>query len=103
MKIKKNDNVIIKSGKDNGKKGKVIAVYPTDKKVTVEGLNVLVKHVKPKKQGEKGQRVQFSRPIPVDKVALVCPKCNKPTRVGFKILEDGKKKRMCKKCKATVN
>ena len=103
MKIKKDDNVIVKSGKDRGKKGKVIAVYPTANKVTVEGLNLLVKHVKPKRQGEKGQRVQFSRPVPADKVGLVCPKCNKVTRVGYKILEDGKKKRVCKKCQATLN
>ena len=101
MKIKKGDNVIILTGKDIGKKAKVIYAYPEQQKVVVEGLNLLVKHVRPKKKGEKGQKVQFSHPVSVSKVALICPKCNRQTRVSYKILEDKKKVRYCKKCKNT--
>ena len=107
MKIKKGDKVKITKGKDRGKKGKVIQVLPTERKVVVEGLNLLVKHVRPRKQGEKGQRVQFNVPFPVSKIMFICPKCNKPTRVGFKYLTtpDKKKKkvRRCKKCQEIID
>ena len=101
MKIKKADNVIMLTGKDKGKKGKVLSVYTESDRITVEGLNLLVKNVRPKRQGEKGERVQYARPVNISNVALVCPKCSKPTRVAFKKLEDGKKMRLCKKCKNT--
>jgi len=89
------------AGKDKGKKGKVISINSEANKITIEGLNLQVKHVKPKRQGEKGQRVQFSKPVPVSNVSLICPKCNKKIRVNYKTLEDGKKMRTCKKCQAT--
>lgn len=101
MNIKKGDNVIILTGKDKGKKGRVITVDYESDRVTVEGLNLLVKHVRPKRQGEKGQRVQFARPLNVSNVALICPKCSKQIRVAYKILDDGKKMRCCKECKNT--
>lgn len=93
MKIRKNDQVLIISGKDRGKKGKVLEVFPKEEKVMVEGVNIRKKHVRPKKSGEKGQTVQVPLPISVSNVKLICPKCGQPTRVGHK-----NKYRVCKKC-----
>jgi len=102
MKLKKGDNVIVITGKDKGKKGKVVSVLVSKNKVVVEGLNLMIKHQRPKKQGEKGQRIQFPAPINSSKVALICPKCQKQTRVGFSI--EGKNKvRVCKKCKGVIS
>lgn len=101
IKIKINDKVKILSGKDNGKEGKVVQVLPSDDMVVVEGANKMHKHIKGQKRGEKGQRIEFSAPIKISNVQLVCPKCSKITRVGY-IEEGGKKKRSCKKCKATI-
>jgi len=97
MKIHKNDQVLIISGKDRGKKGKVLAVFPKEAAVVVEGSNIRKKHVKPKRSGEKGQVVETPAPIAVSNVKLICPKCGKLTRVGYKLVED-KKYRICKKC-----
>lgn len=102
MKIKKSDKVKIMVGKDRGKEGKVLQVFPDKNKVVVEGLNLVVKHMRPRKSGEKGQRIQFPAPLSAAKVLLVCVKCGKPTRVGHKILENGKNVRMCKKCKEVI-
>lgn len=101
MKIKKGDNVKIMTGKDAGKTGKVVQVLPQENKVVVENLNQIVKHMKPQKRGEKGQRFTFSAPVQLANVQLVCPKCNKITRVGMKLLADGKRQRLCRKCKET--
>ncbi len=98
MKIKKGDLVKIVSGKDKGKKGKVLQVFVKDRRITVEGRNVQIKHTRPKKEGEKGQRIQYSFPMSISNVMLICPKCNKPARVGFKKLADKKKMRRCHKC-----
>lgn len=97
MKIKKDDTVLIISGKDRGKQGKVLGVFPSERKLAVEGLNLKKKHVRPKKQGEKGQIVEVPAPVSISNVKLVCPKCGKPARVGYKIIEK-KKYRICKKC-----
>ena len=102
MKIKKNDKVKILTGKDKGKEGKVLQVLPRYDKVVVEGLNIKFKNLRPRKQGEKGQRIEYPGPMSTSNVALICPKCNKITRVGYKILEDKKKVRTCKKCKADI-
>jgi large subunit ribosomal protein L24 len=101
MKIKKNDQVKILSGKDRGKIGKVMRVSPKDSKAIVEGLNLVKKHTRPKRQGEKGQRVTVPAAIDLSNLMLVCPKCSKPSRVGFKIT-DKAKFRICKKCKSEV-
>lgn len=101
MKIIKNDTVLIKSGKDKGKKGKVMKIFPPDFKIVVEGINLVKKHAKPKKQGEKGQIVNIPKPLSVSNVMLVCPKCGQPTRVGYKFAEAGKL-RICKKCKQEI-
>ncbi len=99
MKIKKGDTIQIISGKDKGKKGKVLRVMPKDNKIVAEGLNLVTKHVRPKRVGEKGQRIRMATPLNVSKVLLVCPRCKKTIRVGYKILTDGIKKRFCRKCK----
>lgn len=101
LKIKKGDNVVMLSGKDKGKKGKIARVYPEKSKVIVEGLNLVTKHVRPRKEGEKGQKVQIPRSIALGKVMLVCPKCSKPSRVAWS-LEGDKKERVCKKCGRTI-
>lgn len=103
MKIKKGDKVKIITGKDKNKQGKVLQVLPQKEKVVVEGLNLVIKHVRPRRAGEKGQRIQFPAPLHISNVMLVCPKCNKSTRVGYKILENKKKVRLCKKCKEVID
>jgi len=94
MKIKKNDNVIVITGKENGKEGKVLAVDPINMKVTVEGINKVKKHVKPT-TNEPGGIIQVERPIDLSNVMLIDPNSKKPTRVGFKV-EGGKKVRIAK-------
>jgi len=102
MKIKKNDIVKIISGKDKGKKGKVLQVFPKQKRVVVEGINMMTKSVRPKKMGEKGQIVQYNAPINATNVLLFCSKCNKAVRTSYLIAKDKKKDRICRKCKQTV-
>lgn len=102
MKIKKGDTVQIIAGKDKGKTGKVIRNFPTKGRVAVEGINVYKKHIKPKRQDEKGEIVEVSRPLNASNLAIICPSCSKPTRLGTK-MENGSKQRMCKKCNKTIN
>ena len=101
MNIKKDDKVIVLSGKDKGKQGKVLVAEPKTGKVIVEGVNTASKHQKPRKQGEEGGIIKVETPIYASKVQLVCPKCGKGTRVGHKLV-DGKKTRVCKKCGAEI-
>ena len=101
MNIKKDDKVVVLSGKDKGKQGQILVSDPKAMKVIVEGVNVATKHQKPRKQGEEGGIIKVDTPIYVSKVQLVCPKCGKATRVGHKI-KDGKKSRVCKKCGAEI-
>ncbi len=96
MNIKKNDTVIVLSGKDKGKKGKVLEVSPKERKVIVENVNMVTKHVKPRKMGDQGGIVKAEGAMYACKVMLVCPKCGKPTRIAHKILNDGTKQRLCK-------
>ena len=101
--IKKDDLVVVLSGKDKGKQGKVLTVLPSESKVIVEGVNVVTKHKKP--PPARLTRAASSRkrpPIYACKVQRVCPKCNKPTRPAHKLLADGKKVRVCKKCGAEI-
>jgi large subunit ribosomal protein L24 len=101
MNIKKGDNVKILRGKNSGKTGKVLRVDPKLGMVTVEGVNIYKKHVRPKRQEEKGQMVELVRPLDVSKVQLVCPSCNKSTRIGIR--SEGKSKvRYCRKCNAAI-
>jgi large subunit ribosomal protein L24 len=100
MNIKNGDTVLIISGKDKNKSGKIVEVFPKENKVMVENLNLVKKHVRPKKSGEKGQRVEVSRAVDASSVKLICTKCKKPTRVGYRAVSQGheKKVRTCKKC-----
>ena len=99
--VKKDDTVKIISGDDRGKTGKVLEVSPKEGKIIVEGLNLVKKHVKPRKMGDQGGIVEAESAIYASKVQVVCPKCGKGTRVAHKI-EDGKKSRICKKCGAEL-
>ena len=101
MNVKKNDTAVVLSGKDKGKKGKVLSVEPETRKVIVEGVNVASRHQKPRKQGEEGGIIKKETPIYSSKVMTVCPKCSKATRVAHKIV-DGKKVRVCKHCGAEI-
>ena len=98
VKIKKDDNVRIISGKERGKNGKVLKVFPGKMTALVEKLNMQKKHTKPTNQNKQGGIVEKEGPIHLSNLMIICPKCNKPVRVSKKLLEDGKKVRQCKKC-----
>jgi large subunit ribosomal protein L24 len=105
MKIKKGDKVNILAGKDKGKEGKVLQIFADKNKASIDGLNLLIKHLRPNKQGEKGQRIEFPAPLSISNLGLICPQCGKITRVGYKLTEETvegkktkKKERVCKKC-----
>lgn len=104
MKIRKDDKVIIIAGKDKGKNGKVTKVLPDENKVVVEGLNIVKKRVRPRKEGQKGQIIQMAHPLNVSNVKLVCGSCGQPARVGYRLADKkegkNKKTRICKKCQA---
>ena len=101
MNVKKGDTIVVLSGKDKGKQGKVLGTVPREDKVVVEGINMVTCHVKPRKQGETGGIVQREAALYASKVQVVCPKCKKGTRVAHKV-ENGKKIRVCKHCGATL-
>ena len=101
MKIKKGDTVQVLAGNDKGKTGEVLEVITKQDKIIAKGINVRKKHVKPRKQGDEGGIISIECAIPSAKVNVVCPKCNKPTRIGYQI-EENKKVRVCKKCGAKL-
>jgi large subunit ribosomal protein L24 len=123
MKIKKGDKVKILIGKDRCKTGKVLQVFSDRHKASIEGLNLLIKHMRPRKKGEKGQRIEFPAPLDLSNLILICPKCGKPTRVNYKyidiakrsttgtqpgaeqvrVVHKKKKVRLCKKCKQAID
>lgn len=96
--VKKGDTVMIISGDDRGNKGKVLEVSPKEKKVIIEGRNMVKKHVKPRQMGQPGGIIEAEGAIYASKVMVICPHCNKPTRVGHKKFADGAKSRICKRC-----
>lgn len=97
MKIRKGDQILVISGKYRNKKSGVLRAFPKKRKIVVEGVNLVKRHQKPKRTGEKGQTVEMPLPIDISNVKLICPKCGKATRVGCKIINN-KKYRICKKC-----
>ena len=103
MKIKKGDTVKILAGKDKGRTGKVQKIFLKKSKVLVEGINIYKKHLKPKKEGQKGGIVEIARPLAFGKVVVICPACSKPTRVGYQLDKAGKKLRICKKCQSLID
>lgn len=96
--VKKDDTVVVISGNDKGKKGKVLGVSPKEGKVIVQGVHLVKKHVKPRRQGEAGGIVEAEGAIYASKVQLYCEKCGKGVRANYKTLDDGKKVRVCAKC-----
>ena len=96
--VKTGDTVVVINGKNRGRKGKVMQVSPAEDKVIVEGVNVVTKHVKPKKMGEQGGIIKAEGAMYASKVQIVYPRCKKPTRVAHKFYEDGSKGRVCAKC-----
>lgn len=101
MKIRKGDTVKIISGNDKGKQGKVLAVFPKDESVLIEGINIKKKHVRPKQQGKKGELVRMPAPFPASRVMILCSKCGKFSRAAYNTKE-GRKYRNCKKCGAEI-
>ena len=102
FKLKKNDQVVVISGKDRNKKGKIMRLRPHGNRAIVQGINIIKRHVRPTRDNPKGGIMQMEEPLHVSKLKLVCPKCSKPVRIGITILSDGTRKRMCKKCKEIV-
>jgi large subunit ribosomal protein L24 len=103
MKIKKNDNVLVIAGKDKGKKGKVRFAYPKHQKVIVEGVNFVKKHARATGQARQAGIIDREAPLAISNVMLLCEKCHKPARIGYRFLEDGKKVRYCKNCQEVVD
>jgi large subunit ribosomal protein L24 len=103
MKIRKNDTVLIITGKDKGKKGKVRFAYPREKRLVVEGVNMIKKHAKAKGQARQAGIIEREAPINEADVMLMCDKCSKPTRIGYRVLQDGRKARTCRACGEVVD
>jgi large subunit ribosomal protein L24 len=101
--IKKNDTVILIAGKEKGKKGRVITSNPSKGNLLIEKINIIKKHMKPSRKYMQGGIIEKEAPIHVSNVMLICPKCNKPTRIGTSFLQDGRKMRICKKCKEVID
>ena len=102
--VRKNDNVLVTTGKDRGKRGRVLKVLPEKNRVVVEGLNVIKRHTKPNPQRQiKGGVVEREAPMHASNVQIVCPECGKATRVGRRILGDGRKVRICRKCEGVLD
>jgi large subunit ribosomal protein L24 len=96
--IKRDDQVMILGGKNRGKKGKVLHVIPASGRVVVEGLNLIKKHVRRSQENPQGAIISRESPLPLDRVQPICPRCNRGVRVGFKVLGDGSKTRICRRC-----
>ena len=101
MKIKKKDQVRVMVGKDRGKEGAVTKVWPKQGKVAIDGVNAYKRHLRPRGEGQKGQITTLYRCLDVSKIALICPKCKQPTRVGYK-LGGEKSTRICRKCESEI-
>jgi large subunit ribosomal protein L24 len=103
MKIKKEDTVLVIVGKDKGKKGKVRQIMPKDNVLIIEGVNIIKRHMKARGQARQAGIIEREAPLQISNVMLVCPKCSKPVRIQSKILEDGKRVRICGKCNEVIN
>jgi len=103
MHIRKDDNVLVIAGKDKGKSGKVRFAYPKERRLIVEGVNFIKKHSRARGTTRQAGIVELETPIPVSNVMLLCNKCNRPTRIGWRFLEDGRKVRVCKSCQEIID
>ncbi|MEJ2183777.1 MAG: 50S ribosomal protein L24 [Nitrospirota bacterium] len=101
--IKAEDTVQVMTGKETGKRGRVLAVLPRKGAVLVERVNLIKKHMRPSRQVQQGGIIDKEAPLRISNVMLVCPKCDKPTRIGNRVLEDGRKLRLCKKCQEVID
>jgi large subunit ribosomal protein L24 len=103
LSIKKNDTVLIITGKEKGKRGRVLSFYPSKDRLLVEKINMIKKHMKPTRKYTQGGIIEKEAPLHVSNVMLICPKCNNPTRISNTSLDDGRKVRMCKKCREVMD
>lgn len=103
LSIKKNDTVLVISGKEKGKRGRVLSVYPSKERLLIEKVNIIKRHMKPSRKYAQGGIIEKEAPLHISNVMLICPKCNKPTRIGNTILQDGRKVRSCKKCREVID
>ena len=103
MKIRKNDTVLVIAGKDKGKTGKVRFAYPKEEQLIVESINFIKRHIRARGRVRQAGIIQLEAPIPVSNVMLLCSRCNHPTRVGFRFLEDGRKIRFCRRCSEVID
>lgn len=103
MKIRKDDTVLVIAGKDRGKKGKVRFAYPREKKLIIEGINFIKKHSKAKGAARQAGIIDIEEPMHVSKIMYLCGKCNKPSRLGSRMLEDGRSVRYCRNCNEVVD
>ncbi|MFC1727537.1 50S ribosomal protein L24 [Patescibacteria group bacterium] len=101
-KIKKGDQVLVTVGKDRGRKGKVEKIFPKTDRVLIPGVNVYKRHTKPRGEKQPGGIVEVVKPLPISNVALVCSKCSRPTRVGYRVDKQNKKHRICRKCQTLI-
>jgi large subunit ribosomal protein L24 len=102
LKIKKNDTVLVTTGREKGKKGRVLSVKPSEEELLIERINVIKRHMKPSKKQTQGGIIEKEAPLHISNVMLLCPKCGKPTRIAHAVLADGNKVRSCKRCKEVI-
>ena len=102
LKVKKNDMVVCLAGKDKGKKGKVLSLLPKKNRAIVEGINFIKRHSRRTREDQQGGIIQKESPVHISNLKVFCPKCNKPSRIGFSFLKDGTKVRKCKKCNEAI-
>ncbi len=103
LRIKKGDTAVVMTGKNKGKKGRILSVNPSKERVVIEGINIVKKHTKPNKKYTQGGIIEKEAPVHISNVMLQCPKCNKPARIGNAVLDDGRKLRTCKKCREVID
>jgi len=103
LSIKKNDTILVITGKEKGKKGRVLSVSPLKDQLLIEKVNIIKRHMKPTRKYAQGGIIEREAPLHISNVMLVCPKCSKPTRIGNSLLLDGRKVRMCKKCREVID
>ncbi len=103
MKIRKDDTVLVIAGKDKGKTGKVRFSYPKKERIMVEGINFIKRHIRARGRVRQAGIIQLEAPIPMSNVMLLCSRCNRPTRVSFRFLEDGRKVRVCNRCSEVID
>jgi large subunit ribosomal protein L24 len=103
LSVKKNDTVLVIAGREKGKKGRVLSVYPSKGRLLIEKINMIRKHMKPTRKYAQGGIIEKEAPLHISNIMLICPKCNKPTRISNTHLQEGRRVRMCKKCREVMD